>query len=387
MQQGKVRWGDVRFDRLGIRALVAGGLLVGLLSATGVTSADDPTVAQIIIGCCAGAVALVAFCGGRTWWTEQSNGPLGEGPWSDTQLWAMSLGTAVLLVALPSSSVSWMAFVSIATTARSRDPSAAAVLLPAPVIALGYASWQAKSLISLSLAVVAIVLLQQRRRQLEAAELAAAQAQVIAQERARIASADHQREIAEQLHDVLAHTLSGLIVSLQTAGLQARQEDASPVLQQRLSAATELAREGLHGARQAVESLHGAAAATSEGPLDEWLRSTVDRLRTASDVHVTVVGDATAIPAVWREAARAVLRESLTNSVRHAPGLPVRITLADNEIHVLTVGDVSAIHRTEQVSGGHGLAGLRRRVEAAGGRFEAGVTTDGWLVSARWERQ
>jgi signal transduction histidine kinase len=168
--------------------------------------------------------------------------------------------------------------------------------------------------------------------------------------------------------------------------LQARQEGSSLLLQQRLSAATELAKEGLQGARQAVDSLHNAAATTSAGPLEEWLQGTVVRLRTASDARITVVGEATAIPDVWRESARAVLREALTNSVRHAPELPVRITLADNEIRVLTVGDVSAIPRTEQVSGGHGLAGLRRRVEAGGGRFDAGATADGWLVVARWEQ-
>lgn len=380
---------DLRLDRLVIRLLVSIGLLLGVLSATGVTGDAHPGWWRSGLGAGAALVALVAFVAGGAWWTSDPDGEFGEGRWTTAQLWTMGLGAAVLLVALPSSGITWFAFVPIATVARSRDARSATALLLAPVAALGYACLHQHSpwptlAINLGFAAVAIVLLQQRRRQLEAAEFAAAQAQVISQERARTATAEQQREIAAQLHDVLAHTLSGLIIALQTAGLEARREQASPELQQRLSAATELAKEGLRGAREAVESLHGAAAATAQ-PLDEWLQGTVDRIRAASGVRITVAGEARAIPAQRDEVARAVLREALTNSMRHAPGLPVRITLAESQIRVLTVGDVSAAPRTDQVSGGHGLAGLRRRVETRGGRFEAGATADGWLVVARWE--
>lgn len=376
-------------DRLAVRVLVTAGLAIGMLGATGVTSNAHPAPGAVALGVCAAAVTVAAFVGGGAWWISDVVGAYEAQRWPTPLLWALSLGAAVLLVALPSSRISWIAFVPIATVARAREGRPAAALLVPAFAALGYACARQHSpllttAINLGFGIVIVVLLQQRRRQIEAAELASAQAQVIAQERARTATADRQREVAAQLHDVLAHSLSGLIVSLQTAGLQARQEGASLELQQQLSAATEFAKDGLAGAREAVESLHGAAS-TEAGPLDLWLAETTSRLRAASGAEIVVEGRADVIPPERRELARAVLREALTNTMRHAPGLPVRIVLAANEIRVLTIGDISHLPPSDQVSGGHGLDGLRRRVEAGGGRFSAGATAQGWLVTARWE--
>jgi signal transduction histidine kinase len=380
---------DLRLDRVLIRLLIAGSFAGSILGATGVTSDQHPAVAARLVGVVAGVVAVVGFVTGGGWWRSDI---LDTHPdrWRPWQLWAMSLGSAVAVVALPFGGLVWLPYLPVVTCARAFDLPRVVMYAAAPVLGIGYlAVHQEGPLATLSIdlliALVAITLLQQRRRQVESAELAAAQQQVIAQERARAASAEQQREIATQLHDVLAHTLSGLMVSLQTAGLQASREGASPALQQRLSAATDLAKEGLHGARVAVESLHGAASTTAEQPLAEWLRHTVDRLRAGSDVQIDVTGDAAAIPEERWETARAVLREGMTNSVRHATDLPIRITLSDNEIRVLTVGDVAALPVTDQVSGGHGLAGLRRRVTADLGTFDAGATDDGWVVIARWD--
>lgn len=380
---------DLRLDRILIRLLIAGSFAGSILAATGATSDQHPAVAARWVGAVAGVIAVVGFVTGGAWWSSDI---LDTHPdrWKPWQLWAMSLGSAAAVIALPFGGLVWLPYLPIVTSARAFDLPRAVMYAAAPLFGIGYlAVHQEGPLATLSIdlliAFVVITLLQQRRRQIESAELASAQEQVIAQERARAVSAERQREIATELHDVLAHTLSGLMVSLQTAGLQARQEDVSPALQQRLSAATDLAREGLQGARVAVESLHGAASTTAAQPLDEWLRHIVDRLRIGSDARIEVAGDAAVIPRERWETARAVLREGLTNSVRHASGLPIRIMLSDNEIRVLTVGDATALPVTDQVSGGHGLAGLRRRVTADHGTFDAGATDDGWLVLARWD--
>lgn len=380
---------DLRLDRILIRLLIAGSFAGSMLGAIGVTSDQHPAVAARLVGVAAGVIAVVAFVTGGAWWRSDIL-DIHPDRWRPWQLWAMSLGSAVTVVALPFGGLVWLPYLPVVTGARVFDLPRALTYATAPVFGIGYLALHqegplATLSIDLLIALVVITLLQQRRRQIESSELAAAQEQVIAQERARAASAEHQREIATQLHDVLAHTLSGLIVSLQTSGLQASQEGVSPALQQRLSAATELAKEGLQGARVAVESLHGAASTTTGQPLDEWLRHTVDRLRIGSDARIEVAGDAGVIPEERWETARAVLREGLTNSVRHAPSLTVRILLGPNEIRMLTVGDVTALPVTDQVSGGHGLAGLRRRMTADHGTFEAGATDDGWLVVARWD--
>lgn len=379
---------DLRLDRILIRLVIAGSFAGSALAATGVTSDQHPSRAAQLVGTAAGVIAVAGFVTGGAWWRRHV---LDSSPdrWLPWQLWAMSLGSAAMVVALPFGGLVWLPYLPIVTCARAFDLPRVVMYAVAPLFGIGYLALHqhdglATLAIDLLLALVVIALLQQRRRQIESAELAAAQEQVIAQERARAASAERQREIAADLHDVLAHTLSGLIVSLQTAGLQARQEDASPALQQRLSVATDLAKEGLQGARVAVESLHSAASTTAAEPLDDWLQQTVDRLRIGSDTRIEVVGDTSAIPEQRRETARAVLREGLTNSVRHAPALPIRITLSDNEIRVTTLGDVSVLPATEQVSGGHGLAGLRRRLRVEHGTLDAGATTDGWLLVAHW---
>ncbi|RNI25434.1 sensor histidine kinase [Flexivirga caeni] len=389
MQIRALRLDDIRLDRAVIRVVVAASFTASLLSATGVTSNRHPGPAAIAVGSAAGILTVLAFLVGGSWWLPEAAGAE-RTRWRAGQLWALSLGAAAVAVALPYDSLSWMPFLPIMIAARACDLPQALGYAAAP--AAGLVWLQARHpnplsgvLLSLAIAAAIIAILQQRRRQVEAAELYAAQQQVIVQERARSATAEGQREIAAQLHDVLAHTLSGLVVSVQTAELQARQEGASIELQQRLSAAADLAKDGLRGARQAVEALQGAANRAEATPLAEWLAQTVDRLHTASDADISVEGDACVIPADRQETARAVLREGITNSLRHAPGLPVRISLTAREIRVLTAGDPTDLPQTDQVSGRHGLAGLRRRVQAQGGRFEAGATAAGWLVIARWE--
>jgi hypothetical protein len=82
--------------------------------------------------------------------------------------------------------------------------------------------------------------------------------------------------------------------------------------------------------------------------------------------------------------AEAVLREGLTNSVRHAPGLPIAVRTSATTIEVRTLGEIAAAAPSDHVSGHHGLRGLRDRVEASGGRLAAGPSDDGWRVTAEW---
>lgn len=80
------------------------------------------------------------------------------------------------------------------------------------------------------------------RHQLELQRL-----QVIEQELQQTLAARQRREVAAQPHDVLAHTLSGLIVSLQGTGVLACTEQLSAELSERLATATALAKDGLAG--------------------------------------------------------------------------------------------------------------------------------------------
>lgn len=382
------RWENLRLDRVLIRVAVGAVMVVTLLSTTGVTSDARPELWRIALGVCGGVALVAGFVTGGSWWAQDG---ANDGGWSTGRMVAMSGGALAMDVALPGASVIWIAYVPLATIARSTELRRAVPLLAPPLVGLAYACSQTRFpqqslLLNLAAALGVVIVLQQRRRQIESAELAAAQEQVIARERQRAEQSEQQREVAAQVHDVLAHTLSGLIVSLQTARLQARQEGASPDLQERLEAATGLAREGLRGARDAVESLH-AAASTRAIPFADWLGPTLSQARDATAMQITVDGDPHDVPARWWGTAEAVVREALTNSLRHAPGLPVSIGVSPVSIEVRTIGSLENLPATDQISGRHGLAGLRRRVEGAGGQFSAGPDEQGWRVMARWEQR
>jgi two-component system sensor histidine kinase DesK len=87
-----------------------------------------------------------------------------------------------------------------------------------------------------------------------------------------------------------------------------------------------------------------------------------------------------------------VLREGLTNVVRHSNASSCRVTIGPDSVEIVDDGPTppggTAVHRTGGESGpGHGLRGLRERVEAAGGWMDAGpVDPQGWRLRAGLNR-
>lgn len=284
----------------------------------------------------------------------------------------------------------WVAFLGVgwAAGATSRRTVAAALALPA-LAAVTYRLWGQTDpgtlLIALAALVLTFIVVHLRRLDREAAEFARAQDEVIRLERARAATADQRREVAAQVHDVLAHTLSGLIVTLQGATVLARREEVSDELRQRLADATSLAREGLAGARQAVQALHGDTSDDSAQPVadTEWLATMADRLRRSADLDLTVTGTLDQVPVRWRDLARSAVTEALTNALRHAPGAAVTVALTDHDLTV-TSGPAARPVDPTHAGSGRGLAGLRSRVESAGGSFLAEPTGDGFQVQVRF---
>lgn len=353
----------------------------------------------------AGVVAAVAIALG-------ARAVGGRRAWPGAGLVALALLCAIGPVLAPVTELTLLPYVAVAVVARDREPGPAWALLAPPAAAEAYVSYvtSGNALTAAANVVIAAGIagtIEWRRRRREAEELDAAQQVALLRERARAEEARSRAELAGHVHDVLAHSLSGLVVSLQVAELQAVAEGASPELRDRLSAAGALAREGLRGARDAVETLRGttplgggdatadAAAdpaadaagdgvAGAEGDGAAWLTAMVGRLSAATGVVVTVAGTPEALAGQRRRTAEAVVREALTNSVRHAPGLPVEIRVSSGEVDVLTRGNVAAAPVTDHVSGQHGLDRLRRRVEAAGGSLRAGPVPEGWRVTARW---
>lgn len=217
-------------------------------------------------------------------------------------------------------------------------------------------------------------------------ELLLAELQDARDAQALAAAAQERGRIAGELHDVLAHSLSGAAIQLQGARMLAEQAHAEPRLREAIERSSELVKDGLDDARRAVGALRGGQL-----PTVEELDGLVERFRADLDVDATlsIEGDARALPADASLALYRGAQEALTNVARYAPGAvtsvilryaPDRTTL-DIEDRSAGNGGRAAAAKSSAAGGGHGLAGMRERVERAGGQMQAGPTGDGWLVT------
>jgi signal transduction histidine kinase len=212
-------------------------------------------------------------------------------------------------------------------------------------------------------------------------ELLLAQLQDAREGEAAAAALAERSRIAGELHDVLAHSLSGLAIQLQGARKLAAREAVSEGLRAAIERSAELTKSGLADARQAVGALRGERL-----PTVDQVASLVENFRrdTGADATLRVNGQSRPLPA---EASLALFRgtqEALTNIARYAPGAVTAVTVtyrADRT--VVTIEDhVSGPPATilADAGGGHGLAAMRERAARAGGTARAGPTADGWLV-------
>jgi signal transduction histidine kinase len=183
--------------------------------------------------------------------------------------------------------------------------------------------------------------------------------------------------IARELHDVLAHTLSGLAVQLEGARLLAEHTHADPRLVEQVSSAQGLARSGMAGAKRAVATLRGE---TLPGP--EQIPELVEHARLATGAAVTFRVDGepgTLAPELGLPLYRAA-QEALANVAKHASGALTDVIVTWASAHVTVEVTDHGGTPTGLPSGGFGLTGLAERAALAGGRLEAGPHADGWRV-------
>ncbi|MEV6924871.1 ATP-binding protein, partial [Dactylosporangium sp. NPDC051485] len=184
------------------------------------------------------------------------------------------------------------------------------------------------------------------------------------------AVAEERRRLAAELHDVAAHRLTAIVVS---AGAALRLAD--PALRR------EAVEHAVDAGRQSVEDLDRLVALA--GPDHEAGVAAIDAL-VARHPSVRYEGTAAALPPAVTGLVHRIVREALTNIMRYAAGAAttVRIATGDGWVSVDVLDDGGAAAAGD-LGAGRGLAGLRARVEAAGGRLEAGPAGSGWRVRAR----
>ena len=196
---------------------------------------------------------------------------------------------------------------------------------------------------------------------------------------AEAAVQEERARIARELHDVVAHNV-GLIV-LQAGGarsvLATDPERARAALQQ----VEETGRQTLAEMRHLVGILRVDQAATRQPlPCLERVPALVDEARAAGlTVDVEVKGRVVVLPAGLELAAYRLVQEALTNVRKHAPSSAVRVLLGyePDRLHIKVDDDGgpsgASLEPEWTLTGpGHGLIGMRERVQLYEGRFEAG---------------
>lgn len=202
----------------------------------------------------------------------------------------------------------------------------------------------------------------------------------------RLATAAERARIAREMHDVVAHGLSVIIVQADGARYAAG-EDAS-VATSALETISATGRQALTEMRRMLGLLRaaeGGPVPAEPGGLEpqpglDQVESLVAHVRgTGLPVELTVRGDVRPLPTLVELTAYRAVQEALTNVLKHAgPASQAWVVLSydDDELEV----QVSDDGRGAAVSAdgpGHGLAGMRERVEVSGGRMRAGPRPGG----------
>jgi signal transduction histidine kinase len=198
-------------------------------------------------------------------------------------------------------------------------------------------------------------------------------------DQARAAAAEERASIARDLHDVLAHSLSGLSIQLEMVRKLAGRADVPPELRAAIDGAAGMAKEGLAGARDAVGALRRDDQ-LGVGQLPELVEHF--RRDFGLAVDYTVQGTPRPVAPDLGLALYRVTGEALTNVARHAVGASTRVELSFDATAVrLAITDDGGEQGVLAGEGsGWGLAGVRERIKRLGGDFAAGPSGPGWSV-------
>ncbi|WP_280201364.1 sensor histidine kinase [Nocardia cyriacigeorgica] len=198
-------------------------------------------------------------------------------------------------------------------------------------------------------------------------------------ERARRAILEEKARIARDLHDVVAHHMSLVVVQAQTAPY--RVEGVTPAARAEFESIGSTAREALNEIRGMLGVLRSDGQLPEHAP--QPTAADVETLflgasRAGVAIDWTVDGPLAAVSDTTGLALYRIVQESLSNASRHAPGaaVHVRITVSA-DVEIVVSNDPGATAARPVGNGGHGITGMRARALAAGGELTASPREDG----------
>ncbi len=195
--------------------------------------------------------------------------------------------------------------------------------------------------------------------------------------------------IASELHDIVAHAISVMVVQA-SAGqrLAARDPEATVETFEAIADAARMAEEDMGR----LVALLGDDDAIGPAPDLRLVEELVARAASSGlDVRLRLEGEREGLPAPVVEAAYRVVQEGLTNALRYAAGSAVAVRVRGGP-EALTVEVENAPADSEVALAGAGtgtgIQGLRERAGACGGRLEAGPTpSGGWRLGVSLPRR
>jgi signal transduction histidine kinase len=227
--------------------------------------------------------------------------------------------------------------------------------------------------------------LRERAEQAEAAEVRADQAERERDAAARIAVAEERVRIARELHDIVAHAVSVMV--LQVGALRHKHPDALAEDRDALRSVEQVGRTALAEMRGLLAAMRrdGDEAEFTPQPGLDGLDSLLDEIgRAGLPVQLHIDGEPVALPRGIDLSAYRIVQEGLTNTLKHARASNAEVTVRyrPDELHIEVRDNGEGSSTSDGI--GHGLVGVRERVKIYGGEMSAGTANEsGFILSTR----
>jgi signal transduction histidine kinase len=223
--------------------------------------------------------------------------------------------------------------------------------------------------------------LRERAEKAEAAETRAIQAERVREAAARIAVAEERARIARELHDVVAHAVSVMV--LQVGAVRHRLPDSLAEDRDALKGVERAGRTALGEMRRLLAAMRrdGDDVEFRPQPGLDGLDSLLEEVgRAGLPVELHVDGEPVPLPRGVDLSAYRIVQEGLTNALKHARASTADVTVRyrHQELQIEVRDDGVGSATTDGL--GHGLVGVRERVKIYGGEMNAGASTEGGFV-------
>ena len=199
------------------------------------------------------------------------------------------------------------------------------------------------------------------------------------------AVAEERTRIAQELHDIVAHNVTLMVVEAQALGATVRDERVA----QRTDAIADLGRQAMTEMHATLRLLRGDSTTPELAPqpgLDQLDRLLEQLRRAGLEVELAIEGQPHALPRSVELSAYRIIQEALTNVVKHAAGARAEVKVAYGsdalELTVVDRGDRARPAPAAERPNGHGLIGMQERVALFGGTLTTHALADGFRVTA-----